>query len=420
MHKNIIYVPSSRELRNLVLKEMHDVPYVGHLGYQKMITTVRSQLFWPGIKTDVVDYIARCMECQKVKAEHRHPTGLLQPLPIPEKKWEVITIDFITKLPRTTRQHDSIMVVVDKLTKVAHFVPVKTTHTTTNIAEVYMREIARLHGIPRIIVSDIDTNFTSNFWRGLFKGFGTNLNFSTTYHLQSYGQIERVNQVIEDTLRMDVMDKPSKWEDYLHLVEFAYNNGYQASMRMSPFEALYGRKCNTPMIWDNLADRVVLGLEFLKDMEDQMFKIKKNLKVAQDRHKFYADKNKIAREFKVGEYVLLKVKTKKISLKLGSSTKLTTIFYGPFEILDKIGLVAYMLPLPASMNVHNVFHVYLLKKYVHDPNHVIDWHLIQVEIEGDFQVQPMRVLDRKVKMLWNRAIELVKVQWTCYGPEDAT
>jgi hypothetical protein len=129
MHKNRIYVPSSRELRNLVLKEMHDVPYVGHPGYQKMITTVRSQFFWPGMKKDVVDYIARCMECQKVKVEHRHPVGLLQPLPIPEKKWEVITIDFITKLPRTTRQHDSIMVVVEKLTKAAHFVPVKTTHT---------------------------------------------------------------------------------------------------------------------------------------------------------------------------------------------------------------------------------------------------------------------------------------------------
>jgi stalled ribosome rescue protein Dom34 len=134
MHKNRIYVPSSRELRNLVLKEMHDVPYVGHLGYQKMITAVRRKFFWSRMKKYVVYYIARCMECQKVKVEHRHLAGLLQPLPIPKKKWEVITIDFITKLPRTTRQHDSIMVVVEKLTKDAHFVPVKTTHTTTNIA----------------------------------------------------------------------------------------------------------------------------------------------------------------------------------------------------------------------------------------------------------------------------------------------
>jgi hypothetical protein len=163
MHKNRIYVPSSRELRNLVLKEMHDVPYAGHLGYQKTITVVRSQFFWLGMKKDVVDYIDRCMECQKVKDEHRHPARLLQPLPIPKKKWEVITMDFITVLPRTNKQHDSIMVVVEKLTKATHFVPRKTTHTTTNIAEIYIREIARLHGIPRTIVSDRDTKLPPIF-----------------------------------------------------------------------------------------------------------------------------------------------------------------------------------------------------------------------------------------------------------------
>jgi hypothetical protein len=114
------------------------------------------------MKKDVVDYIARCMECQRVKTEHRHPTGLLQPFPIPEKKWEVVTIDFITKFPRIGRKHDSIMVVVDKLTKDTHFVPVKMTHTTTNIAEIYMREIARLHGIPEEIVLERYTKFTSN------------------------------------------------------------------------------------------------------------------------------------------------------------------------------------------------------------------------------------------------------------------
>jgi hypothetical protein len=126
------------------------------------------------------------------------------------------------------------------------------------------------------------------------------------------------------------------------------------------------------------------------------------------------------REFKVGENVLLKVKPNKSSLKLGSCTKLTARFCGPFEILDRIGPVAYILALPASMNVNNVFHVTLLKKYVHDPNHGIDWNLIQVELEGDFQVQSVHIVDKKEKMLWNQAIELVKVQWTCYNHEDAT
>jgi hypothetical protein len=145
MHKNGIYVPSSKELRNLVLKQMHNVLYVRHIGYQKTIVAVRSQFFWQRMKKDVADYIARCMECQRVKAEHRHLAGFLQPLPILEKKWEVVTIDFITKFPRTTRQHDSIIVVVDKLTKDAHFVLIKTTHTATNIAEIYIKDIARLY-----------------------------------------------------------------------------------------------------------------------------------------------------------------------------------------------------------------------------------------------------------------------------------
>jgi hypothetical protein len=194
-----------------------------------------------------------------------------------------------------------------------------------------------------------------------------------------------------------VMDKPSKCEDYLHLVEFAYNNGYQGSLKMSPFEALYGRKCNTPVIWDNTADREIVGPEFLKEMEEKMLKIKKNLKVVQDKKKIYADKNRTHREFKVGDHVFLKVKSNRISLRLGNFSKLAARFCGPFEILEMIGPVKYMLALPASMIVHNVFHISFLKKYILDANHVIDWNVIRVEQEGVLQVHPMRILDRKRK-----------------------
>jgi hypothetical protein len=303
LYKNIIFVPNVQCLKQMILQEMHNVPYAGHPGYQKTIAVVKSHYFWPGMKREIAEYIARCMECQKVKVEHRHPAGLLQPLPIPEWKWEVVTMDFITGLPRIAKMHDSIMVVVDKLTKVAHFIPLKTTHQAVDVADIFIREVARLHRIPKMIMSKRDPKFTSNFWKGLFKGFRTNLNFSTDYHPESDGQTERVNRVIEDILRMYVMDKPSIWEDYLHLVEFAYNNGYHASLKMSPFEALYGRKCNTPVSWDNLADRTVVGLELLKEMEDQMTKNKQNLKVAQDRQKSYVDKNRTHREFKVGDHV---------------------------------------------------------------------------------------------------------------------
>jgi hypothetical protein len=149
---------------------MHNVPYARHPGYQKTITAVRDQYYWPGMKKNVANFIARCMECQKLKAEHRHPMGLLQPLPIPEWKWKFVTSDFNTKLSRTTRQHDSIMAVVDKLMKDAHFIPVRMMHKATNIAEIYMKEITKLHGVPKEIISNRDTKFTSNFWKGLFKG----------------------------------------------------------------------------------------------------------------------------------------------------------------------------------------------------------------------------------------------------------
>jgi hypothetical protein len=164
----------------------------------------------------------------------------------------------------------------------------------------------------------------------------------------------------------------------------------------------------------------VVGPELLKEMEEQMLKIKQNLKAAQDRQKSYADKNRTHREFKVGEHVFLKVKANRSSLRLGNCSKLAARFCGPFEILERIGPVAYMLALPASMTVHNVFHVSLLKKYIPDANHVIDWNVIQVEQEGVLQVHHVRILDRKRKQLQNRAIGLVKVQWTWYGPEDAT
>ena len=156
---------------------------------------------------------------------------------------------------------------MEKLTKESYFIPVNSAYKADSISKIFMKDIFRLHGLPKAIVSDRYVKFTSNFWKGLFADLGTKLNFSTAYHPQTDGQTERVNQVLEDMLRMYMMDKPTKWEDYLHLVEFAYNNGQQASLGMSPYEALYGRRCRTLVTWDNPMNRVVLGPELLKEME---------------------------------------------------------------------------------------------------------------------------------------------------------
>ena len=158
-----------------------------------MITAIRKDYFWLGMKKNVVEYLAWCLECQQIKAEHQHLAGLLQPLPIPEWKWETISMDFITGLPRTKKGNDSIMVVVDKLSKAVHFIPVQSTYKAVQIAHLFMQNIFRLHGFPKVIISDRDVKFTSTFWRTLFAELGTQLNFSTAYHPQTDGQTERVN-----------------------------------------------------------------------------------------------------------------------------------------------------------------------------------------------------------------------------------
>jgi hypothetical protein len=164
----------------------------------------------------------------------------------------------------------------------------------------------------------------------------------------------------------------------------------------------------------------MVGPKFLKEMEDQMMNIKLNLKVTQDRHKIYVDKGRTHKEFKVGDHVFLKMKANRSSLKLGSCSKLVAIYCGPFEIIERIGPISYMITFLASMTIHNVFHVSLLKKYIHDANHVIDWNVIQVQQEGDLQVHPVCILDWKNKKIQNQVVNIVKVQWTRYSPEDAT
>ena len=188
-------------LRPQILKEAHESPLAAHPGYHKMYASLKPNFFWPRMKKDALEFTRQCLVCQKVKAERVKIPGKLQPLDIPEMKWECISMDFITGLPRVAGNFDSIFVVVDKLTKVAHLIPTRTTATATDIAQLFVREIVRLHGIPARIISDRDTKFTSKFWKAMFQSMGTVLNMSSAYHPETDGQTERVNQVIEDMLR---------------------------------------------------------------------------------------------------------------------------------------------------------------------------------------------------------------------------
>ena len=211
-----------------------------------------------------------CDVCQRVKAEHQRPAGLLHPLKIPEWKWEEIGMDFIVGLPRTSAGYDSIWVIVDRLTKVAHFIPVKTTYSGAKLAELYMARIVCLHGVPKKIVSDRGSQFTSRYWKKLHESLDTRLNFSSAYHPQTDGQTERTNQVLEDMLRACALKHGGSWHKSLPYAEFSYNNSYQASLKMSPFEALYGRKCRTPLYWDQTGERQFFRPEIIQEAEEQV------------------------------------------------------------------------------------------------------------------------------------------------------
>ncbi|KAK8951172.1 hypothetical protein KSP39_PZI004815 [Platanthera zijinensis] len=217
-------------------------------------------------------------------------------------------MDFVHRLPRSQQGNDAIWVIVDRLTKVAHFIPNRKEDGVEKLVELYVRNIVRLYGIPKSIVSDRDGRFTSKDWRLVQKSLGTKLKFSTAFHPQTDGQTERTNRTLEDMLRMCTLDFGKKWEDHLFMVEFAYNNSYQASIKMAPYEALYGRRCRTPMSWTEAGDTKLLGKEVVADASELVRTIQERMKVAQDRQSKYFNARHRHVEFVVGDWVYLKIK----------------------------------------------------------------------------------------------------------------
>lgn len=373
------------------------------------------------MKGDIADHVSKCLVCQQVKIEHQRPTGSLQSLPIPEWKWEHITMAFVSGLPRSRKSCDSIWVIVDRLTKSAHFLPMKASDKLWKLGKLFIDEIVRLHGVPVSIVSDRDPRFTSNFWAGLQREFGTKLRLSTAFHPQTDGQSERTIQTLEDMLRAYVLDLGGNWEEHLPLIEFAYNNSFHSSFGMAPFEALYGRKCRSPICWDEVGERKLLGLELVQIIAEKIKLIRERLRTAQSRQKNYADRRRRDLEFQVGDYVFLKVSPWKGVFRFGKRGKLNPRFIGPFEVLERIGPVAYRVALPPSLSrLHNVFHVSVLRKYMADPSHVLDYQPIQIANDMSYEEQPMEIIDRKEQVLRRRVISFVKVRWANHTTEEAT
>ena len=279
----------------------------------------------------------------------------------------------------------------------------------------------RLHGVPTSIVSDRDPRFTSHFWGGVQKALGTRLNFSTAFHPQTDGQSERTIQTLEDMLRACALDLKGNWASHLPLVEFAYNNSYHSSIEAAPYEALYGRKCRSPICWDEVGERRILGPEIVQRTSEKIDVIRERSRAAQSRQKSYADPRRREVEFEIGDMVFIRVAPMKGVMRFGKKGKLSPRYVGPFEILERVGSVAYRLALPPALSrLHNIFHVSMLRRYVPDPSHILNYEPLQVKENLSYEEVPIQILDHKEQVLRNKTINLVKVLWRNHSIEEAS
>ncbi|GJW81610.1 putative reverse transcriptase domain-containing protein [Tanacetum coccineum] len=363
------WLPCYGDLRSVIMHESHKSKYSIHPGSEKMYQDMKKLYWWPNMKADIATYVSKCLTCARVKAEHQRPSGLLVQPEIPEWKWDNITMDFITKLPKSSQGFDTIWVIVDRLTKSAHFLPIRENDPLDKLARLYLNRIVARHGIPALIICDRDGRFTSNFWRSFQKALGTDISMSTAYHPETDGQSERTIQTLEDMLRACVIDFGKGWVKHLPLAEFSYNNSYHASIKAAPYEALYGRKCRSPVCWAEVGEAQLTGPELIQETTEKIVLIKQRMQAAQDRQKSYADRKRKPMEFEVGDRVMLKVSPWKGVVRFGKRGKLNPRYVGPFKVLAKVGKVAYRLELPQELSrVHHTFHVSNLKKcYADEP-----------------------------------------------------
>ncbi|GJX41279.1 putative reverse transcriptase domain-containing protein [Tanacetum coccineum] len=389
------WLPCYGDLRTVIMHESHKSKYSIHPGSDKMYQDMNKLYWWPNMKANIATYVRKCLTFAKVKAEHQRPSGLLVQPEIPQWKWDNITMDFVTKLPKSSQGYDTIWVIVDRLTKSAIFMPMRETDPMDKLARMYLKE------------------------KSLQKALGTSLDMNTAYHPQTDGQSERTIQTLEDILRACVIDFGNNWVKHLPLVEFSYNNSYHASIKAAPFEALYGQKCRSPMCWAEVGQVQLTGPELVQQTTERIIQIKQRIQTTYDRQKSYADLKRKPMEFQVGDKVMLKVLPWKGVVRFGNQGKLNPRYVGPFKVLKKVGAIAYKLEFPQELSrIYNTFHVSNLKKCYFDDPLVILLEGLQVDDKLHFVEEPIEIMDCEVKQLRQSRVPIFKVRWNSRrGPE---
>ncbi|KAE8662634.1 cytochrome P450 78A7-like [Hibiscus syriacus] len=359
-----IYVPKWDNLRRDLVKECHDTKWAGHPGQKCTMALLETAYYWPHMKDSVELYVKTCLVCQQDKVENRQPTGLLEPLPVPQRPWDAITLDFISALPKS-EGYGSIMVVVDRFSKYGTFIPCPKDCTAEEAARAFFKNVVKHWGLPRSIISDRDPRFTGRLWTELFKLLGIELNFSTSFHPQTDGQTERVNSLLECYLRHFVSANQRDWAKLLDVTQFSYNLQRSEATGRSPFELATGQQPLTPHTLTMPLDegKSPGAAKMAKSWEENADIARACLEKARKKMKKWADEKRRHREFSVGDLVFVKLLPQQFKALRSVHKGLIRRYEGPFQVLAKVGKVSYRLDLPSTLKIHPVFHVSMLKPY---------------------------------------------------------
>ncbi|CAL1394368.1 unnamed protein product [Linum trigynum] len=418
-YRDRVVLPPLSSLVTTILQEFHDSPMGGHSGAQRTLARVARHFYWPQMGKAVRDYIASCDVCQRVKTETLSPAGLLQPLPIPCQVWEDISMDFVEGLP-ISGGRSVLFVVVDRLTKYAHFMTLSHPYSARSVVEEFINEVVRHHGLPTSIVCDRDAIFVSKFWKEFFSRTGTRINMSSAYHPQSDGQTEVVNRCVEQYLRCFSHSQPHRWGMFLPWAELWYNTPYHKSIGMTPFKALYGRDPPSVIPYARGSSGVGAVDQLLGERDAILRQLKTTLAAANEYNKQLADKRRRAVEFAVDDWVLLRLQPyRQHSLFRRASQKLAARYFGAYQVVERVGAVAYRIGLPVGARLHPVFHVSLLKAYRGNPP-ADPPGAPPVSEEGELEITPAAILDHRWRRQGGKVVEECLVHWHNLHADDAT